>query len=387
MDNLTHTLFGATLARTPIGRAGRGATLTLILASNAPDIDFIAVAGGGLGYLQWHRGPTHGPLGIVGLGLTTAGLVWAGQRAFGTPRDGDRPSFGALAGLSILGVFLHVLMDLPTSYGTRLLSPFAWHWYAKDWMPIVDINLLAILSAGLAFGRRPPRAGPGGGDAPPAGGWDPAWTAAGRNATIALMLMAAHYGLRATAHHRAIGEAPGLFGPLLPPPCEGAVPAGALPDRWPPRTSLPARDQGATRCLREIAAIPSLLSPFQWRLIAQLSNAYQISDLDLFDRSLRTPPADADAPWRRARRVPNQWTPAVVKASETRVGQVFLGFARFPAARSVIERDGTVVVRWNDVRFFDRPVANDGPAARGNLFAATVRVGSDGQILQQRLGR
>lgn len=387
MDNLTHTLFGATLARTPIGRAGRGATLTLILASNAPDIDFIAVAGGALGYLEWHRGPTHGPLGIVGLGLTTAGLVWAGQRLFGTTPDGERPSFGALAGLSILGVFLHILMDLPTSYGTRLVSPFVWHWYAKDWMPIVDIYLLAILSAGLAFARRPPPARPGHDEPPNADAWDPPWAAGRRNAAIALVLMAANYGVRATAHHRALSQAPGIFGPLLPPRCDGAVSAGVLPDRWPRRASLSARDQGARRCLMEIAAIPAFLSPFRWRLIAHLSDAYEIGDLDLLDRSLRTPPADAEAPWRRARRVPNQWTPAVVKASESRVGQVFLGFARFPAARSVIDRDGTVVVRWNDVRFFDTPVANDGPAARGSLFAATVLVGSDGRVLQQRLGR
>jgi kynurenine formamidase len=42
MDNLTHTLFAVTLARTPLGRAGRGATAALILASNAPDIDIPA---------------------------------------------------------------------------------------------------------------------------------------------------------------------------------------------------------------------------------------------------------------------------------------------------------------------------------------------------------
>ena len=39
MDNLTHTLFALTLARTPLGRAGRGTTATLLLASSAPDAD------------------------------------------------------------------------------------------------------------------------------------------------------------------------------------------------------------------------------------------------------------------------------------------------------------------------------------------------------------
>ena len=27
-----------------------------------------------------------------------------------------------------IGVLMHVLMDLPTPYGTRLLSPLDWHW-------------------------------------------------------------------------------------------------------------------------------------------------------------------------------------------------------------------------------------------------------------------
>jgi hypothetical protein len=60
MDNLTHTLFGLTLARTPLGRAGRGVTTALVLASNAPDADIVMTARGNASYLQWHRGPTHG---------------------------------------------------------------------------------------------------------------------------------------------------------------------------------------------------------------------------------------------------------------------------------------------------------------------------------------
>src|SRR5580704_5225111 len=89
MDNLTHTLFAVTLARTPLGRAGRGTTAALILASNAPDIDIVAAARGGVSYLAWHRGPTHGPLGIAGLGLIAAGLAWLGRRA--VDRRSERP--------------------------------------------------------------------------------------------------------------------------------------------------------------------------------------------------------------------------------------------------------------------------------------------------------
>src|SRR5437899_10746163 len=82
MDNATHTLFALTLARTPLGRAGRGTTAALVIASNAPDLDIVGAARGGISYLAWHRGPTHGPLGIVGLGVATAGLVWIGRRVW-----------------------------------------------------------------------------------------------------------------------------------------------------------------------------------------------------------------------------------------------------------------------------------------------------------------
>src|SRR4051794_32935806 len=82
LDNLTHSLFGATLARTPLSRVGRGTMPALILASNAPDIDILATAGGAVKYLEWHRGMTHGPLGIVGLGVIAAAIAWTGRRLY-----------------------------------------------------------------------------------------------------------------------------------------------------------------------------------------------------------------------------------------------------------------------------------------------------------------
>src|SRR5213076_2347995 len=109
LDNLTHSLFALTLARSPLGRAGRGTTATLLLASNAPDIDIVTTAAGAVKYLEWHRGPTHGPLGIVGLGLAVAAIVHFGRRYSGEhPTERDAP-FVRLALVSIIGVILHVL--------------------------------------------------------------------------------------------------------------------------------------------------------------------------------------------------------------------------------------------------------------------------------------
>jgi membrane-bound metal-dependent hydrolase YbcI (DUF457 family) len=378
LDNLTHSLFAATLARTPLSRAGRGTTAALLLASNAPDIDILATAGGSLKYLEWHRGPTHGPLGIAGLAVITAGLVWIGRDLYDKrsrahaadpsiqPDRSSDASFGVLIAVSIIGIVLHVLMDLPTVYGIRLLSPFDWHWFAVDWMPIVDVYLLIVLVIGL-LGRPTP---------------------AQRRAKAAfvLLLMATNYGVRAAAHQQALALAPQLFGPTLPPLCDPPAPDPPLLDTW-PRRSIPSEPSAGTRCLVEITAMPSFTSPFSWRIIAQLSNAYEIHDIDLLDRRFREPEDGSDAPWRLTLRYPNVWTPQVHRAAATRLGQAFLGFSRFPAARSAIDPHGVTTVRWTDVRFAGGPFALDQPAPRTNLFTATVRLGSDGQVLEERLGR
>ena len=116
MDNLTHTLVGLTLARTPLARAGRGTTAALVLGSNAPDIDIVALAGGSVSYLRWHRGPTHGPLGILGLGVVAAAIVWLGRRLYDRHvPDELNASFPMLIAASVIGTVFHVLMDLPTA--------------------------------------------------------------------------------------------------------------------------------------------------------------------------------------------------------------------------------------------------------------------------------
>ena len=378
MDNVTHSLFAATIARTPLGRAGRGTTAALILASNAPDIDIIATAGGAVKYLEWHRGPTHGPLGLIGLSVITASIVWWGRRWYDdrhsnsvqdTKTTGNRPpdaSFAMLVVISMIGIALHVLMDLPTVYGTRPLSPFSWQWYALDWMPIVDIYLLSALGIGL-LGRPTP-------------------AQARAKATFVLLLMMTNYGLRAASHRQALIVAPQLFGPTLPQPCDGPPRERQLLESWP--QPVPSTRADGRRCLIEIAAMPSFTSPFRWRIIARSSNAYEIHDIDLLDQRLRDPDdeSESDVPWRLTLRYPNVWTPTVQTAASTQVGQVFLGFSRFPAARSAIDKDQVTTVRWTDVRFAGGPVALDQRGGRSSIFTATVRVAPDGNILEQFLG-
>jgi membrane-bound metal-dependent hydrolase YbcI (DUF457 family) len=366
VDNITHSLFGITLGRTPLGRAGRGSTAVLVLASNVPDIDGLAAARGAGSYLHWHRGPLHGPLGIVGLGLASAAIVWAWQRFIERPKEDRDPAatFPMLCAVAIVGALLHVLMDFPTSYGTRLLSPFDWHWFAVDWMPIVDGYLLAALAIGLIFGSG-------------------SVAARRRNAAFVLMLMAANYGVRGVAHHRALAAAARVFGPRLPAACDPAIAPVSVIDRWPRDGGKTTSDIPGKRCLVEVAAMPSFVSPFKWRLIARLSNAYELQDIDLLDPRFSS---DQDRLWRVTSR-PNVWTARAAQAAETPLGQIFLGFSRFPAARSVVDAAGGAIVRFSDMRFAGGLFSLNQPQRGPDPFTLTIQLGPDGTIRSQAIGR
>ena len=381
MDNLTHSLFAITLGRTPLGRAGRGTTAALLIASNAPDADIIAVAGGTAKYLEWHRGMTHGPLGVVGLSVIVAALVHVGRAAWdrrraaqakSPPATSPDASLPMLVALSLVGVTFHILMDLPTAYGVRVLSPFSWRWFGVDWMPIVDVYLLIVMGSGLLFARPTPAAA----------------DAKRRNAAIVLGLMAVNYGVRGYAHHEALTLAPRLFGPTLPRPCEPEPRQPSIVDRWPLPTS-PALASGpdGRRCLVEIAAMPTFLSPFDWRIIAQMSNAYEIHDVNILDSRFNEPASESEVFWRQVLRYPNLWTPAVERAAGTHLGQMFLGFSRFPAARTAVDARGATTVRFTDVRFVSGAIASDQPIRRVQPFTATIKFDPEGNVISQALGQ
>lgn len=364
LDSLTHSLFGLTVARTPLRRAGRGVTVALVLASNAPDIDILTAIGGAASYLNWHRGPTHGPLGIVGLSLVCALIARAAAR-WRQPVDDPPASIFALWLISMIGVCCHVLMDLPTSYGTRPLSPFSWTWFVEDWMPIVDIYLIGILGGGLLLGRRFTRAGR---------------DVRARAAALALALMGGNYAMRATLHHIALTVAPAVFGAHLAERCADAVNEGAWLDHYPRAGVRSPRDRAVEPCLVEVAAIPDFFSPFRWQLIAELSNAYERRDVNLLDAESRR----GNDLQRLSIRYPNQWTPSVELAAQSRIGRIYLGFSRFPAARSSVDHQGVTTVRWTDIRFAANSLA--APDRGTGIFIATVRIAADGSVLDQRLG-
>jgi hypothetical protein len=129
-----------------------------------------------------------------------------------------------------------------------------------------------------------------------------------------------------------------------------------------------------------MAALPTM-SPFGWRIIARMSNAYELADLNLL-----APRAGA-APWRINRRLPNNWTASVERAARTPVGQIVLGFSRFPWARSLVGPDAAATVRISDVRFMSGLVSLNQPAAQRQPFTLVVHIAPDGRIESESLGR
>ena len=140
MDNLTHTLFGLTLAKTGLEQATPLATATLVIASNLPDIDFVMRVRGAFVDLETHRGFTHSFVGLFLLAiLLTALLVFLDKR-FRLRHDIFRRPIRPLRifALAYLGGLLHVGMDFLNTYGVRPLLPFVDRWFYGDLLFVVD---------------------------------------------------------------------------------------------------------------------------------------------------------------------------------------------------------------------------------------------------------
>jgi hypothetical protein len=76
-----------------------------------------------------------------------------------------------------------------------------------------------------------------------------------------------------------------------------------------------------------------------------------------------------------------------MQAAHTQLAQVFLGFSRYPAARSAIDTQGVTTVRWTDMRFAGAVAPGERALARSNLFTAVVRIDANGQVIQETLGQ
>jgi inner membrane protein len=161
MDNLCHTLVGAAFGETGLKRRTRFGNVTLMIASNLPDIDVLAFATG-TPSVALRRGWTHGILAQLCLPIFLTAIVLAVARhrpdaTRSMPREAsDDPPIRAreLLLLSYIGVITHVLMDLLNNYGVRILMPFDRRWFYGDVLFIIDPWLWIVLGAGIWMARR-----------------------------------------------------------------------------------------------------------------------------------------------------------------------------------------------------------------------------------------
>lgn len=173
MDPVTHTLVGATLARSGLADRTALGTATLLIGVNLPDIDVLAYAWSATHALWFRRGATHGVLGLLVLPLLLTGvmLLWARFARSGGSRPVLARQILLLAGLAVLS---HPVLDSLNVYGMRWLMPFSSRWFYGDTLFIVDPWVWGVLSAGVWLASRRRRSGD---------------TATGRPALIALGLM------------------------------------------------------------------------------------------------------------------------------------------------------------------------------------------------------
>lgn len=136
MDTVTHGLAGYVIARTGLARdTGTWGVIAGVSASLFPDAD--GLLGNFFGtefYLKYHRGLTNSLFLVVPLSLLFA---WLFVKLSGKKR------FWTFFLIWLVEMLAHTFMDLMTSYGTMILSPFSNVRFALDWVFIIDLALTA----------------------------------------------------------------------------------------------------------------------------------------------------------------------------------------------------------------------------------------------------
>lgn len=140
MDTLTHTVLGACLGETIAGRQlGKKAMLIGALANNFPDIDVVtSLWTNPANELLVHRGITHSIL----FACVATPLFSLGFRKF---IRNPEMSFRRWLLLIGSGLFLHILMDAFTAYGTGWFEPFHHYRVSFNTLFILDPFILLCL--------------------------------------------------------------------------------------------------------------------------------------------------------------------------------------------------------------------------------------------------
>jgi inner membrane protein len=340
MDPLTHVATGVICSQLVTSPSRWWAALAGALLAVLPDLDYIFIFWDRLAFIRYHRGFTHS---LVALPLFALAVALTG-RALGGPRW-FRPLF--LLGLIVLAS--HLLLDLATSYGTQILSPFSRHRFTLDWMFIIDPYFTALLLAGaisgLAFHRCGPRVG--------------AWCLA---AAMGYMLVCAFF------HHQALTLAHQVFQMNRPGQTVAALPQPFSCRRW-----------------QFIAARPGEIRQafVQLPFAAVLGNKNVIGQTEIVvprNQGCMAPAASYQDPTHLTIQT---WTPVSAASNYPweveRILNSYLEFARFPLLCRAQSQGGEQVLEWLDLRF--------SIPGRALPFILQLRLDAQGRLQHWLIGR
>lgn len=316
MDTLTHALSGALVARATEPKTLRPDQLPRRLrmwvgfwAAAFPDADFIVRFVDPLTYLALHRGITHSiillPLWAVGLALLFTLIV---RRRY---------SWKAFLDVCALGIGIHIAGDVITAFGTMIFAPFS-IWRAQlSTTFIIDPYFTSILVAGLIASM--------------------GWKTRRAPAVVGLAVLAGYVGFQAILHRCAVAVG---------------------------RAYMAAHRIELARA----HAIPQPFSPFNWMVVVEQPNGYQLAYVSLLRNEIPPqPPEEAfwlrrvNASYRSAKDAQWQQVPrygpvdADMKLAEAAWNSDVLAryrhFALLPAVYRVDHGPARTCVWFNDLRF------------------------------------
>lgn len=308
MEPITHLLTGACISRAGLNRATGLATLTMVLAAEAPDLDVLYLFGGSVTGFAHHRGFTHTFLGAPVVAAVVVACVYGLYRTLRwrgwNPRSA--PRWTLLYAYALLIALVHILQDSSNSYGVRPLAPFNPRWYSWDVVNIWDPLMWAALILGLVV---------------PAvltlikeevGAGKPQFRGRG-GAIFALVCLAALILVRDVEHRRAVT---------------------AL-------NSIMYRNEDPLR----VSAYPYPLNPFTWGGVVETRDFFEILPVNSIS-------GEVD-PQNQARiRFKPEETPVTLAAKKSRLGRFYLDWAQYPLVEAErLPGNAGYRVRFQDLRF------------------------------------
>jgi inner membrane protein len=312
VDPVTHALTSFALARGIFPRRPWWFVLGVVFAGTIADVDLVAALVGPAAYLSARHTFTHSIAGTVVVILVAVGIALVLRPKSAPPRHPIRDADGApqkagptsASGIATfliaatMAAVVHVLMDVCTSAGVAALWPWRETRFAWDWLPGVDLWILALLLAGILlpelFGLIGSEIGA------------KSKAPRGRNGAIAaLVLVLIYVGARATLHGKAVAQ------------LDAHTYRGESP--------------------RRLAAFADPLSLMNWHGVAETASQICTMNVPAVESARFDPERAACAHKPEASTV-------LAKAQQAVSMKTFLQAARFPTAIAGPTADGTEVV-------------------------------------------